>query len=81
MCLIRYNSKIFDIFPSMLTNHLLVVEKQKWMDELKVNVDIRKSLMVNEEQSNICLQEPLRKLLRFNYSLTLLRDSSKICES
>ena len=49
MCFIRCISKIFDIFLAMLTNHLIIVEKKNWMDELKVSVDIRINLVINEE--------------------------------
>ena len=52
LCLIRYINKIFEIFPPMLTNQLLLVDKQGWMDELKVNIDIRFKTIINEDQTN-----------------------------
>ena len=53
MCLVRYISKDFYIFPPMMTSHLLIVDEQKWMDEPKVNIDIRLNLVINEEKTNM----------------------------
>ena len=53
LCLIRYINKKFEIFPPMLTNQLLVVDKQGWMDELKLNVGIRLNTIINEDQTNL----------------------------
>ena len=64
MCLIRYISKIFDIFPPMLTNYFLIIEKYNWMDELKVNVDIRMNLVVNEEKSNISFVRTTEEIVK-----------------
>ena len=49
MCLIRYVSKNFEIFPPMLTNQLVIVDKQRWIDELKVNIDSRMNNIINED--------------------------------
>ena len=64
MCLIRYISKNYDIFPPMLTKHLLIVEKQNWTDEFKVNVDIKMNLVVNEEKTNMWFARTTEKIIK-----------------
>ena len=64
MCLVRYISKDFDHFPHMLTNHLLVKERQDWEDKLKVNVDVRMNLVVNEDHSNIWFVRTTEEIVR-----------------
>ena len=78
MCLIRYISKNFDIFPPMMTNRLLIVEKKKWMDELKVNVDIRMHLVVNEEQTNMWFARTTKEIVKVQFFLIILRRNLKL---
>ena len=49
MCLIRYISENFEIFPPMMDTHLIIVDKQSWIDELKLNIDLRMNTIINEE--------------------------------
>ena len=53
MCLIRYVSKSFKFFPLTLTNQLVIVDKQGWMNELNVNIDFRMNTIINEDQTNL----------------------------
>ena len=47
-----------------MTNHLLIVDKKRWMDELKVNVDIRMNLVVNEEQTNMWFARTTQEIVK-----------------
>ena len=64
LCLIRYISKKIEIFPPMLTNHLLLVDKQGWMDELKVNIDIILNKIINEDQTNLWFAKTTKEIVK-----------------
>ena len=49
----------------MLTNQLLVVDKQGWMDELKVNIDIRLNTIINEDQTNLWFVRTTKEIVKF----------------
>ena len=48
----------------MMTNHLLVVDKKKWMDQLKVNIDIKMNLVINEEQTNLWFARTIKEIVK-----------------
>ena len=37
----------------MLTNQFIIVDKKGWIDELKVNIDLRMNTIISEDQSNL----------------------------
>ena len=49
----------------MLTNRLLVRERQVWEGELKVNIDVRMNLVVNEEKYNIWFARTTQEIIKF----------------
>ena len=73
MCLIRYVSKIFEIFPPMLTNQLVIVDKQGWTDELKVNIDSRMNTIINDDQTNLWFLKTTEEIVK----ISLFFDSFK----
>ena len=78
LCLIICISKNFDIFSPMMTNHLLLVENENSMDELKVNVDIRMNLVVNEEQTNMWFARTTKEIVKVQFFLIILRRNLKL---
>ena len=53
MFLVRYVSKIFEFFPAMLTGQMITVDRQKWANQLKANIDSRINIVINEDQTNL----------------------------
>ena len=63
MCLVRYISNYFDLFPHMITNHLLVRERHDWEEELNMNIHMRMSHVVNEEYYNIWFARTTKEII------------------
>ena len=47
----------------MLTNQLIIVDKQGWMDELKINIDFRMNTIINEDQTNLWFAETTKEIV------------------
>ena len=37
----------------MLTGQLIIVDKQRWADQLKANIDSRINIVINDDQTNL----------------------------
>ena len=73
MCLIRYSGKNFEIFPSMMDTHLIIVDKESWIDEFKVNIDLRNNTKINKEHNNVWFSRTTKEIVR----VRILFDSFK----
>ena len=51
------------MFPPMLTNQLVIVEKQVWIDELKVNIDSRMKTIINKDQTNLWFARAIEEIV------------------
>ena len=63
MCLIRYVSKNFELFPPMLTSQLVIVDKHGWIDELKINIDSRMNTIINDDQTNFWFSRTTKEIV------------------
>ena len=63
MCLISYVSKNFELFPPMLTGQFVVIDKQRWNDELKANIDSRINTIINDDQTNLWFTKTTKEIL------------------
>ena len=74
MCLIRYTSKIFELFPPMITSQLAVIDKQSWADDLKANMDLRINTIINIDQTNLWFAKTTEEIVTIGLFFDSFKD-------
>ena len=64
MCLIKYISENFEIFPPIMNTHLIIVDKQSWIDEFKENIDLMMNTIINKEYNNVWFARTTKEIVR-----------------
>ena len=58
----------------MMDTHLIIVDKQSWIDEFKVNIDLRMNTIINEEQNNVWFTRTIEEIVRVKLFFDSFKD-------